>query len=286
MVATDVDTGDTLTFSLANAVDGFTLNADGSYSFEPIDAAYQHLAQGLTETLTIPVKRDRQCRRNRHPAAGYHCQRSSNDGAVISGTDAGAVTEDTQLTTAGQLTVTDIDDQEAAFTAQTKAAGSYGSFTLAADGHWTYTLDNTNPTVQALSQTGTLTDSLTVQSVDGTTHQITVTINGHDDGAVIAGVDSGTVTEDANLTADQLETHGKLTITDPDTARTTSPHKPMWAGSYGTFSLDADGPVALQRRQQPNRYPAAQGGRNPHRQYHRPVCGRHDPHSDHHHQRP
>ncbi|MFB2761957.1 VCBS domain-containing protein, partial [Shewanella xiamenensis] len=40
MVATDVDTGDTLTFSLANSVDGFTLNADGSYSFEPIDAAY------------------------------------------------------------------------------------------------------------------------------------------------------------------------------------------------------------------------------------------------------
>ncbi|WP_279255546.1 VCBS domain-containing protein [Shewanella xiamenensis] len=240
MVATDVDTGDTLTFSLANAVDGFTLNADGSYSFEPIDAAYQHLAQGLTETLTIPVSVT--------DSAGATATQQlvitvsgSNDGAVISGTDAGAVTEDTQLTTAGQLTVTDIDDQEAAFTAQTKAAGSYGSFTLAADGHWTYTLDNTNPTVQALSQTGTLTDSLTVQSVDGTTHQITVTINGHDDGAVIAGVDSGTVTEDANLTADQLETHGKLTITDPDTGQDHFTAQTNVAGSYGTFSLDADG---------------------------------------------
>ncbi|MFB2721515.1 VCBS domain-containing protein, partial [Shewanella xiamenensis] len=240
MVATDVDIGDTLTFSLANSVDGFTLNADGSYSFEPIDAAYQHLAQGLTETLTIPVSVT--------DSAGATATQQlvitvsgSNDGAVISGTDAGAVTEDTQLTTAGQLTVTDIDDQEAAFTAQTKAAGSYGSFTLAADGHWTYTLDNTNPTVQALSQTGTLTDSLTVQSVDGTTHQITVTINGHDDGAVIAGVDSGTVTEDANLTADQLETHGKLTITDPDTGQDHFTAQTNVAGSYGTFSLDADG---------------------------------------------
>ncbi|MEL4245318.1 VCBS domain-containing protein, partial [Shewanella xiamenensis] len=55
MVATDVDTGDTLTFSLANAVDGFTLNADGSYSFAPANAAYQHLAAGQTETLTIPI---------------------------------------------------------------------------------------------------------------------------------------------------------------------------------------------------------------------------------------
>ncbi|MFB2776580.1 VCBS domain-containing protein [Shewanella xiamenensis] len=240
MVATDVDTGDTLTFSLANSVDGFTLNADGSYSFEPIDAAYQHLAQGQTETLTIPVSVT-------DSAGATSTQQlvitvsGSNDGAVISGIDAGSVTEDTQLTTAGQLTVTDIDDQEAAFTAQTKAAGSYGSFTLAADGHWTYTLDNTNPTVQALSQTGTLTDSLTVQSVDGTTHQITVTINGHDDGAVIAGVDSGTVTEDANLTADQLETHGKLTITDPDTGQDHFTAQTNVAGSYGTFSLDADG---------------------------------------------
>ncbi|NSM23040.1 hypothetical protein HT094_01090 [Shewanella sp. ZOR0012] len=35
MVVTDVDTGDTLSFSLANRVDGFTLNTDGSYSFDP-----------------------------------------------------------------------------------------------------------------------------------------------------------------------------------------------------------------------------------------------------------
>ncbi|MFB2761808.1 VCBS domain-containing protein, partial [Shewanella xiamenensis] len=240
MVATDVDTGDTLTFSLANAVDGFTLNADGSYSFDPSNAAYQHLAAGQTQTLTIPVSVT--------DSAGATATQQlvitvsgSNDGAIISGTDASAVTEDTQLTTQGQLTVTDIDDQESAFTAQVKTAGSYGSFTLAADGHWTYTLDNKNSAVQALGQNATLTDSLTVQSVDGTTHKVTVTINGHDDGAVIAGVDSGTVTEDANLTAGQLETHGQLTISDPDAGQDHFTAQTHVAGSYGTFSLDADG---------------------------------------------
>ncbi|MDI5838383.1 VCBS domain-containing protein, partial [Shewanella xiamenensis] len=87
---------------------------------------------------------------------------------------------------------------------------------LAADGHWTYTLNNSLPAVQALSQNATLTDSLTVQSVDGTTHTVTVTINGHDDGAVIAGVDSGAVTEDSNVTTGKITTSGQLTITDPD----------------------------------------------------------------------
>ncbi|MFB2674091.1 VCBS domain-containing protein [Shewanella xiamenensis] len=240
MVATDVDTGDTLTFSLANAVDGFTLNADGSYSFDPTDAAYQHLAQGQTETLSIPITAT--------DSAGATSTANltitltgSNDGAVISGTDASTVTEDTQLTTGGQLTVTDIDDQESAFTAQAKTAGSYGSFTLAADGHWTYTLDNSLPAVQALGQNAILTDSLTVQSVDGTTHKVTVTINGHDDGALIAGIDSGTVTEDANLTAGQLETHGQLTISDPDAGQDHFTAQTNVAGSYGSFSLDADG---------------------------------------------
>ncbi|MFB2755923.1 VCBS domain-containing protein, partial [Shewanella xiamenensis] len=240
MVATDVDTGDTLTFSLANAVDGFTLNADGSYSFDPTDAAYQHLAQGQTETLSIPITVTDSTGAT-STANLTITLTGSNDGALISGTDAGTVTEDTQLTTGGQLTVTDIDDQESAFTAQANTAGSYGSFTLAADGHWTYTLDNKNSAVQALGQYATLTDSLTVQSVDGTTHTVTVTINGHDDGAVITGVDSGTVTEDANLTAGQLETHGQLTISDPDAGQDHFTSQTNVAGSYGTFSLDADG---------------------------------------------
>ncbi|MEL4245313.1 VCBS domain-containing protein, partial [Shewanella xiamenensis] len=154
---------------------------------------------------------------------------------------ADTVTEDTQLTTGGQLTVTDIDDQESAFTAQVKTAGSYGSFTLAADGHWTYTLDNSLPAVQALGQNATLTDSLTVQSVDGTTHTVTVNINGHDDGAVITGVDSGTVTEDSNVTTGKITTSGQLTISDPDAGQDHFTAQTHVAGSYGSFSLDADG---------------------------------------------
>ncbi|MCE9680619.1 putative Ig domain-containing protein, partial [Shewanella sp. AS1] len=51
ITSTDIDVGDTATYSIANAVPGFTLNADGSYSFDPSDAAYQSLAEGDPLTL-------------------------------------------------------------------------------------------------------------------------------------------------------------------------------------------------------------------------------------------
>ena len=40
----------------------------------------------------------------------------------------------------------------------------------------------------------------TVTAIDGTTHDITVTITGTNDAAVIAGVDTGGVTEDGGVT--------------------------------------------------------------------------------------
>ena len=47
----DVDASDVLTYALNAPVAGLTLNADGSYSFDPSDAAYQFLAVG--ETLDV-----------------------------------------------------------------------------------------------------------------------------------------------------------------------------------------------------------------------------------------
>src|SRR4029079_15592514 len=44
----DVDDGATLTYSLNAPVAGLTLNANGGYSFDAGNAAYQHLAEGAT----------------------------------------------------------------------------------------------------------------------------------------------------------------------------------------------------------------------------------------------
>ena len=76
----------------------------------------------------------------------------ANDAAHISGTTTGSVFEtgcdrhDTPTAT-GTLTDTDVDNTPNTFTAVSTpkaSTGGYGTFTMTADGCWTYTLDNTN----------------------------------------------------------------------------------------------------------------------------------------------
>src|SRR6185436_3746659 len=94
----------------------------------------------------------------------------ANDAAVITGTATGAVTEASGVnngtpgtpTATGDLSSTDVDNPNDAWTAVSSPAASasgFGSFTLTADGIWTYTLDNSNAEVQALNVGQTLTDS-------------------------------------------------------------------------------------------------------------------------------
>ncbi|WP_362771252.1 VCBS domain-containing protein, partial [Aeromonas veronii] len=106
----------------------------------------------------------------------------------MSGVSSGATTEDSGQLTTGQLIVADTDDGEAHFVAQTGTAGTYGQFSLDENGQWSYQLDNSKPEVQALKTGDSVTDTFTVTSADGTTQQVTVTIAGKDDGAVIGGV--------------------------------------------------------------------------------------------------
>ena len=72
------------------------------------------------------------------------------------------------------------------------AAAAIGTFTLAADGTWTYTASNSQTAIQQLNAGQSLTDSFTAVSSDGTASQIvTVTIHGTNDVPVIGGVNTG-----------------------------------------------------------------------------------------------
>jgi VCBS repeat-containing protein len=82
------------------------------------------------------------------------------------------------------LTDRDVDNPDNTFVAVSCPRTSdhgYGSFTMMACGTWTYSLAEDNPTVQALNACDTLTDTFTVNTIDGTAQTVTVTIQGADD---------------------------------------------------------------------------------------------------------
>ncbi|MFA0332459.1 VCBS domain-containing protein, partial [Vibrio sp. 10N.222.54.B2] len=208
-----------------------SITKDGAwtYSLDNNNPVVQRLGQGSTATDIVTV----------HSADGTPHQvtitvNGTNDTAVISGTNSGAVTEESQLKTSGTLTITDTDKGEDHFS-NTDIAGQLGTLHLKDNGDWTYDLDNTNPTVQALAQGSKTTDIITVHSADGTPHQITVTVNGTNDKAVIAGTNSGAVTEES-----QLQTSGTLTITDTDTGEAHFSNTDI-AGQLGTLHLKDNG---------------------------------------------
>ena len=118
----------------------------------------------------------------------------ANDNATISGETTGdrAVKEESDLTAGGTLTIVDTDDGESEFAPVAVAVSTtYGSYTLGTDGAWTYTLNNANATVQALSEGEPLADSFTAWSEDGTASTVVnITITGtNDTGAPVTDID-------------------------------------------------------------------------------------------------
>ena len=73
----------------------------------------------------------------------------------------------------GDLTVDDIDGDNSV-ESQEDAATSYGTFSITDEGNWTYTLDNNNTAVQALSAGAILTETVQITSADGTPQNINI----------------------------------------------------------------------------------------------------------------
>ncbi|MBC7756698.1 MAG: type I secretion C-terminal target domain-containing protein, partial [Bdellovibrio sp.] len=144
----------------------------------------------------------------------------------------------------------------------TTITSTYGTVTIAANGTYTYNLNNALPATNALSQGQTVTDSFsyTVKDTAGATSTttLTVTVTGTND-APIVGIASATVSEEgfagANAdttgisdTTNSLTASGVISITDPDssaltvsltspvTALTSNGQTIVWSGS-GTGTL-------------------------------------------------
>ncbi|MBW8640680.1 VCBS domain-containing protein [Hoeflea sp. WL0058] len=162
----DSDDDADLIYILDEAVDGLTLDPDGSYVFDPTDKSIQFLAEGEEieivaaytvsdehgatdqSTLTIGVTG-----RNDAPVAvsdgnfGDPVTEAGPDDAGDDSAEGNVLTNDSDAE-GDSLTVTQVNGS--AGNVGQIIEGVYGVVTINADGSWTYKLDNADPNTEAL----------------------------------------------------------------------------------------------------------------------------------------
>ncbi|WP_373454511.1 VCBS domain-containing protein [Bordetella genomosp. 9] len=244
---TDIDATDTHSWTVDGNSKGaygtFAVDQTGRWTYTLDNAAAQSLTakDHIQETYTVKVDDGHGGTATKSVTLTIN---GTDDAAIITphatGSDAGTVKEDTTLTTSGKLDIVDPDAGQAVFVPQAGTAGTYGTFTLATDGTWTYTLNNANPAVQSLGVNESRVEQFTVTSADGTTSTVTVTVQGTNDAPTInvpPGADTGSVTEDGTKTATGQFSKTDIDATDTHTWTVEGNAK----GAYGTFAVDQTG---------------------------------------------
>jgi VCBS repeat-containing protein len=244
--ATDVDSS--AAFNVQTNVDStygaFSIDASGawSYTLDDDNASVQALntsstplhdlitvatADGTEQVIDVTIN-------------------GANDAAVITGSASGSVTEATSSnpgtpTATGDLLATDVDNANDVFQVVAPGgatANGYGTYGVTAAGVWTYTLDNTNATVNALNDLSTpLQDTFTVLSQDGTSQLVTITINGATDVVNHAPTDITLIANDigGNSLPGASASLGTFMTTDQDVGDTFT--YSLLAGSSSGFTV-------------------------------------------------
>ncbi|MEZ8808287.1 VCBS domain-containing protein [Vibrio atlanticus] len=210
-----------------NGFGSFVVNEDGSWTFVA-NSPFDELADGeqIQDTTTVQTSDGGE--------QVITVTIIGTDDAAVATDDSGSVTEDidvdeitNQLVTSGQIVITDVDSDTPTYSAdgEFNLVGStnesqLGVLSIDPDGAWTYVVNNDD--VQYLDDDEFVTEVYTVTASDGTTSEVTITINGADDPSDITvgegDSDTGEVTEDVDVDqeSNNLATSGTLTITDVD----------------------------------------------------------------------
>ncbi|PAJ72786.1 hypothetical protein CJF42_19480, partial [Pseudoalteromonas sp. NBT06-2] len=100
--------------------------------------------------------------------------------AIISGEDEGTTIEDITTRISGKLEISDTNIDESRFNIS-ETQTQYGVLTIDESGNWVYVLNNDLDLIQTLDEGETLSESITVISIDGTEHVISIVIEGNED---------------------------------------------------------------------------------------------------------
>ncbi|MDE1196035.1 MAG: Ig-like domain-containing protein [Pseudomonas sp.] len=259
LVATDVDDGSHLTYGLKTgtaAVDGFSLKADGSWTFDSSNAAYDSLAAGEVKTITIPYTAT-----DEHGATGNSTLTitltGTNDAPVATNSVQSVAEDATAPGNAGQLVASDVDNGDkltyAVTGTTTSASGATTGnvptgFVLDANtGKWT--IDTSSSVYQKLGVGQSITFDVAFTATDkagavSNPGHLSLTVTGTND-APVATNSVQSVAEDASapgnagqLVATDIDTGDKLTYA--VTGTTTSASGATTGNVPTGFVLDAN----------------------------------------------
>src|SRR5213075_2015815 len=211
--------------NVAGANGTFSIAANGAWMYTA-NSAFDNLnvGQSVSDTFTVAAA-------DGTTSSVQVTVNGTNDAAVVSSATVALAETNAALTTGGTLTVSDVDSAQT-FVPQTNVAGTNGTFSIAANGAWTY---SANSAFDNLNVGQSVSDTFTVASADGTSSTVQVTINGTNDAAVVS---SATVAL-AETNAPPM-TGGTLTVSDVDNPLTFVPQSNI-AGANGSFSIAANG---------------------------------------------
>ena len=242
-----VDTGTTLSVVAPGEYVGrygvLSIAADGSYTYNLDNGsdAVQSLAQG--STVVDQFTYDASDGIVAVPGTLSITVTGSNDAPVVAGESAFLI-EDQVVSASGNVLIND-SDVDAGTTLSVAAPGAYvgryGTLSLAADGSYTYSLDNTSDAVQSLAEGSMVVDQFTYDVSDGI-----VAVPGNLDIAVTGSNDAPVVVADSAFLIEDLvvSASGNVLANDRDVDAGTilsvlTPGE--YVGQYGTLSLGADG---------------------------------------------
>ncbi|NLW82442.1 MAG: hypothetical protein GXY42_12350, partial [Desulfovibrionales bacterium] len=148
-----------------------------AWTYSPNNAAIQGLKANAVDSFTATVS-DGQASVSRPFNVAII---GANDPTVFGGATTGNVSKDGVLTVAGILTVSDRDTGDAVIAAQPGTAGTYGTFSIGANGVWNYILNNSAAVVRALGSDQVVSDTFTVSTAGGVTRNIVINVAGSQD---------------------------------------------------------------------------------------------------------
>ncbi|WP_076543135.1 VCBS domain-containing protein [Shewanella sp. UCD-KL21] len=177
--------------------------ADGSFSEESL-VTLETAQINLQTTSQVASSVDEALLDVIGAAVGYN-----NDpvAAIIEGEFGGTVQHTAINPLTGSLTIIDPNFEEDAFVAQTDVALDYGTFSISANGSWSYTVNTANDTLASLELGDSVSDSITIASIDGTTAEINIRVASLTQ--VVKISDTGGDTGEIRFTVDNLR-QGKL----------------------------------------------------------------------------